>query len=94
MAIYHAMLEKKELAMAKKDKDKKDSELFDELEKCIEEMESGDLELEDSLEKYAEGVELVSKLQAKLQASEVIIKELSGKIERDETFDDTQVSHA
>ena len=80
--------------MAIKDKDKKYSELFGQLEKCIEEMESGDLELEDSLEKYAEGVELVSQLQAKLKASEVIIKELSGKIERDETFDDTQVSHA
>ena len=80
--------------MAKKDKDKKYGELFDQLEKCIEEMESGDLELEESLQKYAEGVELVSKLQAKLKASEVIIKELNGKIERDDTLDDANLSHA
>ena len=74
--------------------DKKFSELFDELEKCISKMESGDLELEESLERYAEGVKILSQLQEKLDASEVIIKELSGKIERDGEDVDSNISHA
>ena len=74
--------------------DKKFSELFDELEKCISKMESGDLELEESLEKYGEGVKILSQLQEKLDASEVIIKELSGKIERDGEDVDSNISHA
>ena len=74
--------------------DKKFSELFEELEKCINEMESGDLELEESLEKYSEGVKILSQLQEKLDASEVIIKELSGKIERDGEDVDSNVSHS
>ena len=74
--------------------DKKFSELFDELEECISEMESGDLELEESLEKYGEGVKILSQLQEKLDASEVIIKELSGKIERDGEDVDSNISHA
>ena len=74
--------------------DKKFSELFDELEECITQMEAGDLELEESLEKYGEGVKLLSQLQEKLDASEVIIKELSGKIERDGEDVDSSISHA
>ncbi len=74
--------------------DKKFSELFDELEACISSMESGDLELEESLEKYGEGVKILSQLQDKLDASEVIIKELSGKIERDGEDVDSNISHA
>ena len=74
--------------------DKKFSELFDELEECITQMEAGDLELEESLEKYGEGVKLLSQLQEKLDASEVIIKELSGKIERDGEDVDSNISHA
>ena len=57
-------------------------------------MESGDLELEESLEKYGEGVKILSQLQEKLDASEVIIKELSGKIERDGEDVDSNISHA
>ena len=74
--------------------DKKFSELLEELERCINEMESGDLELEESLEKYSEGVKILSQLQEKLDASEVIIKELSGKIERDGEDVDSNVSHS
>lgn len=84
----------KEAEMTAKKKQKKYAELFEELEQCIEDLESGEIELEESLEKYAEGVKIVSQLQEKLDASEVIIKELSGKIERDENDYEPQVSHA
>ena len=80
--------------MPAKKKQKKYAELFEELEQRIEDLESGEIELEESLEKYAEGVKIVSQLQEKLDASEVIIKELSGKIERDENDFEPQVSHA
>lgn len=80
--------------MDNNEQEQKFSEIFDELEACIEQLESGDLELEDSLERYSQGVRLLAKLHEKLDASEVIIKELSGKIERDAEEDATSISHA
>ena len=69
-------------------------ELFDELECIISKMEGGDLELEDSIKQYSKGVEIISKLQEKLDESEVVINELSGKIEREQEFNDGELSHA
>lgn len=75
-------------------REKKFGELFDELDECISNMESGELELEESLKMYSKGVKILAQLQEKLDTSEVIIKELSGKIERSEEFDDKTLSHA
>ena len=83
------------MAKAKeKEEEKKFGELMNELDGCISKMESGELELEESLDLYSTGVKILAQLQEKLDASEVIIKELSGKIEREDEISDSTLSHA
>lgn len=72
--------------MAKKDKEnKKFEEALQELEKVVEQLESGDLSLEDSLAAFEEGVRLVKYCNQKLteveRRIELLVKDKEGKLQ-------------
>ncbi|MGH7829084.1 MAG: exodeoxyribonuclease VII small subunit [Candidatus Binatia bacterium] len=72
--------------MAKKDKgEKKFEEALEELEKVIEQLESGELSLEDSLAAFEEGVRLVKHCNHKLNEIEkkvqLLVKDKEGKLQ-------------
>lgn len=65
-----------------------------ELDDIISKLESGDLQLEESLEVYAQGVKRISELQKIIDDSEIKINELVGKIDKDLSDVDNDISHA
>ena len=72
--------------MAKKAKgEKKFEEALEELEKVIEQLESGELSLEDSLAAFEEGVRLVKHCNHKLNEIEkkvqLLVKDKEGKLQ-------------
>ncbi len=62
------------------DKDLTFKQGMEELERIVSALESGDMELEQSLEKYAQGVELLSMLQEKLDSAEQQVQVLMGQL--------------
>jgi len=72
--------------MAKKDrKEKKFEEAIEELEKIVEQLESGDLSLQDSLAVFEEGVGLVKYCNQKLteveKKIELLVKDKEGRLQ-------------
>jgi exodeoxyribonuclease VII small subunit len=72
--------------MARKDKvEKKFEEALQELEKVVEQLESGDLSLEDSLAAFEDGVRLVKYCNQKLteveKRIELLVKNKEGKLQ-------------
>jgi exodeoxyribonuclease VII small subunit len=72
--------------MAKKDKkNRKFEEALQELEKVVEQLESGDLSLEDSLAAFEDGVRLVKYCNQKLteveRRIELLVKNKEGKLQ-------------
>ncbi len=72
--------------MAKKDRrEKKFEEAIEELEKIVEQLESGDLSLQDSLAVFEEGVGLVKYCNQKLteveQKIELLVKDKEGRLQ-------------
>lgn len=58
--------------------EKKFEDLLQELNKIVNELESGDLSLEDSIEKYQKGMELCKVCKEKLlQAKEVVVQKMN-----------------
>jgi len=72
--------------MAKKDRrEKKFEEAIEELEKIVEQLESGDLSLQDSLAVFEEGVGLVKYCNQKLteveKKIELLVKDKEGRLQ-------------
>ena len=72
--------------MAKKDQGKKKfEEALEELEKVVEQLESGELSLEDSLAAFEQGVRLVKYCNQKLteveRKIELLVKDKEGKLQ-------------
>ncbi len=72
--------------MAKKDRrEKKFEEAIEELEKIVEQLESGDLSLQDSLAVFEEGVGLVKYCNRKLteveKKIELLVKDKDGRLQ-------------
>jgi len=79
--------------MAKKDQGKKKFEAaLEELEKMVEQLESGELSLEDSLAAFEEGVRLVKYCNQKLteveRKIELLVKDKEGKLQLKPLADD------
>ncbi len=79
--------------MAKKDRGKKKfEEALEELEKVVEQLESGELSLEDSLAAFEEGVRLVKHCNQKLteveRKIELLVKDKEGKLQLKPLADD------
>ncbi len=79
--------------MAKKDQGKKKFEAaLEELEKVVEQLESGELSLEDSLAAFEEGVRLVKYCNQKLteveRKIELLVKDKEGKLQLKPLADD------
>jgi exodeoxyribonuclease VII small subunit len=71
--------------MAKKEQEKKFEDAFEELEKVVERLESGELSLEDSLTAFEAGVGLVKFCNHKLteveKKIELLVKDKDGKLQ-------------
>ncbi len=80
--------------MAEEKETKTFNELYASLEEVINKLEDGNLELEQSLNEYSKGVKIVAELQSKLDASEVMIKELAGEIDKDTDSGSSTISHS
>lgn len=80
--------------MAEEKETKTFNELYASLEEVINKLEDGNLELEQSLNEYSKGVKIVAELQSKLDASEVMIKELAGEIDKGTDSGSSTISHS
>ena len=80
--------------MAEEKESKTFNELYASLEEVINRLETGNLELDQSLNEYSKGVKIVAELQSKLDASEVMIKELAGEIDKDTESGSSTISHS
>ena len=72
-------------AKEKKEKGKSFEEYLGEIEKIVEDLESGEIDLEDAIKKYEKGMGLIDKCSAVLRKSRLKIEELKKKAASEES---------